>query len=140
VGQDCKIVRLQLIPLCLAFSDKLLPAGLAVKWSLDPEYKELGGCLSSLGVCMPMSAHVFGPEKKPCAIPCFLCHMQSCWGISLQKTINYILQDSSVIQLCIYLHPTATGWSWPRYNLCNSSHVVPSLWYSLIGHQHHLQC
>ena len=75
----------------------LLPTGLAIKWSLDPECTELGGCLCGPGVCMPAWPHMFGPEKKPCAIPCSLCHMHSCWGIRLQKSVNYILQDSSVI-------------------------------------------
>lgn len=90
-------MRLQLIPLCLAFGDKLLPAGLAVKWSLDPECTEVGRCPCGTGLYMPMSAHMFGPEEKPCAKPCSICHMHSCWELSLQKTIEYILQDSAVI-------------------------------------------
>ncbi len=87
--------------------------GLAFKWVLDPECKELGRCLGSLGVCMPMWAHMLGPHeiavsytmplmsfafvlgKAPAK--CYLHCMHSCWEVHLQKRVHYILQDSSVI-------------------------------------------
>jgi len=47
---------------------------------------------------LPMRAHMFGPgENVMCyLLPCYLHHMHSCWGMRLQKSINYILQDSLV--------------------------------------------
>lgn len=58
--------------------------GLAVKWSLDPECTELGRCLSSLAVCVPVWTHILGAWKAPHAMPCSLCHLHSCWGTRLQ--------------------------------------------------------
>ena len=50
-------------PSLLGVWDELLRMGLAFKWVLDPECKELGRCLGSLGVCMPMWAHMLGPRE-----------------------------------------------------------------------------